>query len=62
MKNFINFVNESKVWKATVKVSKDGKTVEIPVESGESIRKAVHGKVAELSKEGYKLEKVDYEQ
>jgi hypothetical protein len=50
-----------KVWKATVKVTKDGKTTSVPVESSDSIRKAVHAKVAELSKDGYKLDSVDYD-
>lgn len=59
----MNFLNEEekKVWKATLKVTKDGKTINVPVESDESIRKAVHAKMAELGKDGYKLEGVDYE-
>ena len=63
MKKFINFLTEesNKVWKATLKVTKDGKTTEVPVESSENIRKAVHAKMAELGKEGYKLKDVDYE-
>lgn len=62
MKKFINFLTEEdKVWKATLKVSKDGKTVKVPVESSESIRKAVHAKMDEMKKDGYKLEGVDYD-
>jgi hypothetical protein len=63
MKSFINYINEEhdKVWKAKVKVTKDGKTTEVAVESSENIRKAVHAKVAQLSKDGYKLDGVDYD-
>lgn len=62
MKSFKNYLSEEKkVWKAILKVTKDGKTIEVPVESEENVRKAVHTKMAELGKEGYKLEGVDYE-
>jgi len=52
---------KEKVWKATLKVTKGEETIEVPVESSDNIRKAVHAKMAELGKEGYKLKDVDYE-
>ena len=62
MKKFMDFITEEKkVWKAILRVSKDGKTVDVPVESEENVRKAVHTKMAELGKQGYKLEGVDYD-
>lgn len=62
MKNFMDFITEEKkVWKAILKVSKDGKIMEVPVESEDNVRSAVHSKMAELGKQGYKLESVDYD-
>lgn len=63
MKKFTQFLSEEdkKVWKATLTVEKDGKTIEVPIESEVNARKAVHAKMAELKKDGYSLKDVKYE-
>jgi hypothetical protein len=57
-------VEESKeLWKATIFVkNKDGTVVQVPVESSINIRHEVHKVVQKLSKDGYSLEKVQYEE
>ena len=63
MNKFKEFLGEEHhdVWKATVRVSKDGKTIHVPIESSTNIRSEAHKKVSELTKQGYKLEGVDYD-
>lgn len=58
----LNLSEESKeLWKATIFMKdNNGNSLEVPVESSVNIRQEVHDTIKKLSKQGYKLDNVQY--